>query len=96
MRAEISMNCSATPHRPLFAIQSGRRKKGPKMDHSIAKKLHNSQQPTKSAQSRSIPKEEVQFRAYQIYVSRNRQPGRELDDWLRAERELQIESLTRN
>lgn len=66
------------------------------MDHNVSNKAHTSQQPTKSVQSRPIRKEEVQSRAYQIYVSRNRQPGRALDDWLRAERELQIESLIRN
>ena len=34
------------------------------------------------------PREEVARRAYEIYLSRGSEPGRELDDWLRAEREL--------
>jgi hypothetical protein len=32
--------------------------------------------------------EEIRRRAYLIYLERGQQPGRELDDWLRAEREL--------
>jgi|HubBroStandDraft_6_1064221.scaffolds.fasta_scaffold166517_2 hypothetical protein len=33
--------------------------------------------------------EEIRRRAYEIYLERNGLPGDELDDWLRAERELQ-------
>jgi FKBP-type peptidyl-prolyl cis-trans isomerase (trigger factor) len=32
--------------------------------------------------------EEVERRAYQLYEARGAEPGAELDDWLRAEREL--------
>jgi hypothetical protein len=32
--------------------------------------------------------EEVRLRAYEIYLERGEQPGREPDDWLQAEREL--------
>ena len=32
--------------------------------------------------------EEIRRRAYEIYLERGEQPGRELDDWLQAEREL--------
>jgi hypothetical protein len=32
--------------------------------------------------------EEIKRRAYEIYRERGEQPGRELDDWLQAEREL--------
>jgi Protein of unknown function (DUF2934) len=32
--------------------------------------------------------EEIRRRAYEIYLERCEQPGRELDDWLQAEREL--------
>jgi hypothetical protein len=31
---------------------------------------------------------EIRHRAYEIYRERGEQPGRELDDWLQAEREL--------
>ena len=33
--------------------------------------------------------EEIRRRAYEIYLERGDSPGDELDDWLRAERELQ-------
>lgn len=32
--------------------------------------------------------EEIRRRAYEIYLARGEQPGRELDDWLQAEREV--------
>ena len=39
--------------------------------------------------------EEIRLRAYEIYLQRGEQPGRELDDWLRAERELEGGRLSR-
>ena len=33
--------------------------------------------------------EEIRRRAFEIYLQRGEQPGRELDDWLQAERELE-------
>ena len=39
----------------------------------------------------SLPSESVAQRAYQLYESRGREPGHELDDWLAAERELQTQ-----
>ena len=33
--------------------------------------------------------EEIRRRAYEIYLERGEQPGRELDDWLQAERQLE-------
>ena len=32
--------------------------------------------------------EEIRRRAYEIYLERGEHPGRDLDDWLQAEREL--------
>jgi hypothetical protein len=37
--------------------------------------------------------EEIRRRAYEIYLERDDFPGDELDDWLRAERELQKVAL---
>ena len=37
-------------------------------------------------------KEEIALRAYQIYLERGGAPGNALDDWTRAERELQQEA----
>ena len=33
-------------------------------------------------------REEIAQRAYEIYVARGQTPGRELEDWVQAEREL--------
>jgi len=41
----------------------------------------------------ALSHEEIRRRAYEIYVERNGLPGDELDDWLRAERELQKVAL---
>lgn len=32
--------------------------------------------------------QKIRIRAYEIYLERGEQPGRDLDDWLQAEREL--------
>lgn len=37
----------------------------------------------------SPTREEIQCRAHEIYLSRGATVGRELDDWLQAERDLQ-------
>ena len=38
--------------------------------------------------NRTPSHEEIRFRAYEIYLERGGLPGNELDDWLRAEGEL--------
>jgi hypothetical protein len=37
----------------------------------------------------SAREEEIRRRAYELYLEGGEQPGRELDDWLQAERELE-------
>jgi len=37
----------------------------------------------------SAPDEEIRHRAYEIYLERGEQQGRELDDWLQAEHEIE-------
>ncbi len=39
--------------------------------------------------------EEIRRRAYEIYLERGEQAGRDLDDWLQAERELEGGVLSR-
>jgi Protein of unknown function (DUF2934) len=39
--------------------------------------------------------EEIRRRAYEIYLERGEQPGRQLDDWLEAEGELERGLLRR-
>ena len=36
----------------------------------------------------SADHQNIRIRAYEIYLQRGEQPGRDLDDWLQAEREL--------
>ncbi len=38
-------------------------------------------------------REEIRFRAYEIYLERGGLAGNELDDWLQAERELERATL---
>ena len=39
---------------------------------------------------RSVTYEQIAARAYEIYEREGRQPGRELENWLRAEAELGV------
>ena len=51
-------------------------------------KITNSQ-----ANRKPLGPEDIALRAYQIYLERGAHAGQELDDWLRAERELQKVAL---
>lgn len=62
----------------------------------LAIKLKRDNSQTKSAQQRKdasashIPThDQIKRRAHEIYLERGASPGNELDDWLRAERELE-------
>jgi hypothetical protein len=46
-----------------------------------------------SSANHAPSQEEIRRRAYEIYLERDGLPGDELDDWLRAERELQKVAL---
>jgi hypothetical protein len=37
---------------------------------------------------------EIRRRAYEIYLERGEEPGRDLEDWLQAERELASHEIT--
>ncbi len=43
------------------------------------------------AENGSLTYEQIARRAYEIYLARGSEPGRELEDWLQAERELRNE-----
>ena len=48
---------------------------------------------TNQAEPHSEPTfEQIQVRAYEIYIQRGRQDGCELDDWFQAEKELKTSS----
>ena len=38
--------------------------------------------------------QEIRRRAYEIYLERGEEPGRDLEDWLEAERELASPEIT--
>ena len=38
--------------------------------------------------------EEIKRRAYEIYLERGEEPGRDLEDWLQAEREIASDEIT--
>jgi hypothetical protein len=45
---------------------------------------------------RVVPREnEIRARAYELYLARGAEPGRELEDWLQAERDLAAEQPRR-
>jgi hypothetical protein len=39
-----------------------------------------------------ISKQDIASRAYGLYTQRGREPGKDVDDWIRAEEELWAES----
>ena len=42
-----------------------------------------------SSMGNTVREEEIRRRAHKIYLDRGQQPGGELDDWLKAEHELE-------
>lgn len=43
---------------------------------------------THDKSDKSVPREQIELRAYEIYLQRGGSDGNEVDDWLQAEREL--------
>jgi hypothetical protein len=69
-------------------------KTGPRKEKRMLK-MSNPSLPTAAkprATSTRPTTEEIALRAYQIYLERRGAPGEALDDWTRAERELQQET----
>jgi hypothetical protein len=50
-------------------------------------------EPREAAGKDAALEKEIRRRAYEIYLERGEQPGSELDDWFRAERELDAKVL---
>jgi len=50
-------------------------------------------EPREAAGKDAALEKEIRRRAYEIYLARGEQPGSELDDWFRAERELDAKVL---
>ncbi len=60
----------------------------PKQSESIESEVVGTD-PGEVSVGKSARDEEIKRRAYEIYLTRDGQPGGELDDWLQAERELE-------
>jgi Protein of unknown function (DUF2934) len=55
---------------------------------SVSTERHATSTQTVASVVEESRQEEIRIRAYEIYLERGEQPGRELDDWLQAELEL--------
>jgi Protein of unknown function (DUF2934) len=42
---------------------------------------------------KEISREDVAHRAYELYVQRGEEPGKDVEDWVRAEKELGTEPV---
>jgi Protein of unknown function (DUF2934) len=51
-------------------------------------KIISRTEPTQAETVVQTREQEIRIRAYEIYLQRGGQPGRELEDWLQAENEL--------
>ena len=45
-------------------------------------------------EQRELKQEEIAHRAYELYLLRGRDPGKDVEDWVRAEKELAAEPLS--
>ena len=66
----------------------------PKRIESLEPQATSTQAETGEVSVGNVGDEQIRLRAYEIYLERGEQPGRELDDWLQAERELESEPLS--
>jgi hypothetical protein len=53
----------------------------------------NGEERAAGAAGNSVVDEEIRRRAYQIYLERGEEHGRDLDDWLQAKREFESGAL---
>ena len=59
------------------------------MSRKATRNANTEAEVTSSEIGNSVPEGEIRYRAYEIYLERGEQPGCDLDDWLKAECELQ-------
>ena len=59
-----------------------------KMRHPTEPRLPGAEVEQRGRLSQAATEQEIRRRAYELYLERGAQPGHELEDWLRAEREL--------
>ena len=66
----------------------------PKASGSEAKQLSTAVGEEERSVVNSAREQEIKRRAYEIYLERGEEPGRDLEDWLQAERELARHEIT--
>jgi len=68
----------------------------PKRNHTTAHQATSTQaaETVEASVRNAVRDEDIKRRAYEIYLERGEQPGRELDDWLQAKRELEGGALS--
>ena len=59
-----------------------------KMKHSTEARQPGAEVEQRDRLPQAASEQEIRRRAYELYKERGAQPGHELEDWLRAEREL--------
>ena len=59
-----------------------------KMSHSTEPRQPGAEVEQRDRLPQAANEQEIRRRAYEIYLERGAQPGHELEDWLRAQREL--------
>ncbi len=50
---------------------------------------------TETAVTATVPRDEIARRAYELYLNRGQEDGHDLEDWLRAEREITARAVRR-
>ncbi|MBN1512578.1 MAG: DUF2934 domain-containing protein [Phycisphaerae bacterium] len=84
---------SKKPDRPESTGSTGSSETRPGSASASGSPTVTADQPTKTRKARREPTmEDIQARAYKIFLSRNGAPGDPESDWLQAERELREES----
>ena len=59
-----------------------------KMRHATDPRQPRAEVEQRDRLPQAVSDQEIRRRAYEIYLERGAQPGRELEDWLQAEREF--------
>jgi Protein of unknown function (DUF2934) len=46
-------------------------------------------------ETKELSKEEISLRAYELYLERGGEPGKDVEDWAKAEKELRAEPIVK-
>ena len=74
----VLITCAGDGREPIYS----------RKEEEMSSRARGSVSTERHATSTQTVASEIRIRAYEIYLERGEQPGRELDDWLQAELEL--------